>query len=59
MLKVGDKIKIRAQHPEGGLTLDTHAEVVALHEKFCVLKRCGYRFCAFYGDLKSGKVIVA
>ena len=58
MVKKGDVIRIKAQHPEGGAFFETSAEVVELHDKFCVMRRCGYRFCAFYCDLESGNAIV-
>ena len=57
-MAIGDIIRIKAQHPEGGAVFNVDAVVKEKCKKFCVLSNGKYRFCAFYGDLRCGRVIV-
>ena len=58
MVGVGERITINAQHPEGGEKFTETATVEILCKKFCVLNNGKYRFCAYYDDIKHGRVIV-
>ena len=56
-MEKGQRITINVRKSQQSMVERVSVKVYQMYDRFCVLDNGKFKFCAFYGDIKSKEII--